>query len=77
MSMETNGEIQRESVKQPARAVSKKALQIELRELSADLGRLPTPEDVRQKSRYDLSLFLETFPTWGKALKAAKLEIQP
>jgi DNA modification methylase len=70
------GKVQRQSIKQEPRLVTKKALQLELRKLSVELGRLPTPEDVKEKSRYDLELFLETFPTWGKALKAAKLEIQ-
>ncbi len=74
--IENLGQVQRESIKQETRTVTKKALQLELRQLSSDLGRLPTPEDVKEKSRYDLELFLETFPTWGKALKAAKLEIQ-
>lgn len=73
------GQIQRQSVKQKSRSgrtVTKKALQLELRRLSLELGRLPTPEDVKEQSQYDLKLFLEMFPTWGKALKAAKLEIQ-
>ncbi|MEJ5310039.1 MAG: DNA methyltransferase [Anaerolineae bacterium] len=74
--IESLGQVQRQSVKQEARAITKKALQLELRKLSVELGRLPTPEDVKQKSQYNLELFLETFPTWGKALKAAKLEIQ-
>lgn len=75
--IEDLGQVQRQRVKQTSRTVTKKALQLELRHLSLDLGRLPTPEDVKEKSQYDLKLFLETFPTWGKALKAAKLEIQP
>ena len=70
------GQVQRQSIKQETRTVTKKALQLELRQLSLELGRLPTPEDVKEKSQYDLELFLEMFPTWGKALKAAKLEIQ-
>ncbi len=70
------GQVQRQSIKQETRAVTKKALQLELRQLLLELGRLPTPEDVKEKSQYDLELFLEMFPTWGKALKAAKLEIQ-
>lgn len=74
--IENLGQVQRHSVKQETRTVTKKALQLELRQLSAKLGRLPTPEDVKEKSQYDLELFLKTFPTWGKALKAAKLEIQ-
>lgn len=69
------GQVQRQSVKQASRTITKKALQLELRQITADLGRLPTPEEVKAKSRYDLELFLETFSTWGKALKAAKLDI--
>lgn len=71
------GQVQRQSIKQSSRSVTKKALQLELRQLSMELGRLPTPEDVKEKSQYDLELFFETFPTWGKALKAAKQEMQP
>jgi len=26
-------------------------------------------------SRYDLEVFFDRFPTWGKALKAAKLKV--
>ncbi len=74
--IENLGQVQRQSIKQESRSVTKKALQLELRQLTLDLGRLPTPEDVKEKSQYDLELFLKTFPTWGKALKAAKLEIQ-
>ena len=42
--------------------------------MAARLGRLPTPEDVEHMSKYDLSAFFDLFPTWGKVLKAAKLE---
>ena len=75
--VQEKGEVRRESIRQATRVVSKKALQLELRQLSVELGRLPTPEDVRKKSQYELSVFLETFPTWGKALKAAKVEKLP
>ncbi|MCI0560869.1 MAG: site-specific DNA-methyltransferase [Nitrososphaera sp.] len=74
--IETSGQVQRHSTKQSSRTVTKKALQLELRRLTLDLGRLPTPDDVKAKSEYGLELFLATFPTWGKALKAAKLEMQ-
>ena len=73
--LETSGEIQRQPVKQTSHSITKKALQLELRKLTMDLGRLPTPEDVKEKSRYSLDLYLSTFPSWGKALKAAKLEL--
>ncbi len=74
--MKENGSIERESIKKEKKAFSKKELQLELRELASELGRLPTPEDVKTKSKYDLQVFFDAFPTWGKALKAAKLEVQ-
>jgi site-specific DNA-methyltransferase (adenine-specific) len=70
------GYIPRVGVKKPSSPVTKKALQLELRQLAAELGRLPTPEDVQAKGTHDLGLFLELFPMWGKALKAAKLAVQ-
>lgn len=74
--VKTWGEIQRTSLRKPRASYTKKALQLELRELARQLGRLPTPEDVQRFSRYGLQAFIQTFPTWGKALKAAKLEIE-
>ncbi len=69
------GYVKRESLHKARRAYTKKELQLELRDLAARLGRLPTPEDVRTLSRYDVRVFFDVFPSWGKALKAAKLEI--
>ncbi len=74
--VERKGYIERKSTHKPQRKYTKKELQLELRRLAAKLGRLPTPEDVKRMSKYDLEVFFEMFPTWGKALKAAKLEIQ-
>ena len=74
--LQNSGEINRESIKKASLLVPKKTLQLELRHLAKELGRLPTQEDVKEKSQYDLNIFLETFPSWGKALKAAKLEVQ-
>ncbi|MCX7682978.1 MAG: site-specific DNA-methyltransferase [Anaerolineae bacterium] len=67
------GDVYRPPVPRSRSRYNKKALQLELREMARQLGRLPTPDDVRQMSRYGLEPFLEAFPTWGKALKAAKL----
>lgn len=67
------GDVYRPPVPRPRPRYNKKALQLELRDIARQLGRLPTPDDVRQMSRYGLEPFLEAFPTWGKALKAAKL----
>lgn len=71
--VEVWGDVYRPPVPRPRPRYNKKALQLELREIARRLGRLPTPEDVRRMSRYGLEPFLEAFPTWGKALKAAKL----
>ena len=73
--VERKGYVERKSIYRPQRKYTKKELQLELRGLAAKLGRLPTPEDVQKVSEYDLEVFFETFPTWGKALKAAKLEV--
>ncbi len=74
--VEQKGYVERKSVHKPQRKYTKKELQLELRDLAAKLGRLPTPGDVRDMSEYDLKLFFDLFPTWGKALKAAKLEVR-
>ncbi|NKQ35967.1 MAG: site-specific DNA-methyltransferase [Chloroflexi bacterium] len=69
------GFIFRPSSKQTSWEISKKELQIELRDLAAELGYLPTPNDVQKYGKYTLDVYFKAFPTWGKALKAAKLEI--
>jgi DNA modification methylase len=74
--VEQFGHVVRQSIPKQQRKFSKKALQLELRSLAEKLGRLPTPIDVANMSNYGIEVFLETFPTWGKALKAAKLEIR-
>ena len=74
MEVSANGFVSRNSVKRIRNNHSKKELQLELRSLARKLGRLPTPDDVEKNSIYDLAAFYATFPSWGKALKAAKLE---
>ncbi|MDZ7331706.1 MAG: DNA methyltransferase [candidate division KSB1 bacterium] len=74
--IEQNGFVRRPSIRKPQREYTKKELQLELRKLAAHLGRLPTPEDVRKMSQYDVQLFFDMFPSWNKALKAARLEVQ-
>ncbi len=69
------GFIPRKRQRRPPQNVTKKELQLELGRLARSLGRLPTEDDVKEMSKYELRLFRETFSTWGKALKAAKLEI--
>lgn len=73
--VKTKGYIKREPTKKFKKPVTKKQLQLELRELTKTLGRLPTEEDIRLMSKYSLEIFKENFPSLGKALKAAKLEM--
>jgi site-specific DNA-methyltransferase (adenine-specific) len=70
-----NGFVQRNTIHRQRSKVNKKALQLELKEIAKNLGRLPTPYDVKENSKFGLDIYLEAFPTWGKALKAAKLEV--
>ena len=74
--VQRRGYVERKSINKPQRKYTKKELQLELRDMAAKLGRLPTPEDAQRMSRYDLEVFFDMFPTWGKALKAAKLEVR-
>jgi site-specific DNA-methyltransferase (adenine-specific) len=69
------GSIPKKRQRRPPQNVTKKELQLELTRLARSLGRLPTEDDVRKMSKYDLELFHIAFSTWGKALKAAKLEM--
>ncbi|MBN1536407.1 MAG: site-specific DNA-methyltransferase [Anaerolineales bacterium] len=71
-----NGFVLRKTIHRQKSSINKKALQLELKELARNLGRLPTPNDVKENSKYGLDAYLEAFPTWGKALKAAKLEVR-
>lgn len=74
-SVERCGIVQRTSIQKPRREYSKRELQLQLRSLASKLGRLPTPDDVTNLTQYSPDVFLTVFPTWGKALKAAKLEV--
>ena len=70
------GKVLRVSTQKQSSKYSKKELQLELRRLSLVLGHLPTQEDVLKHGRYGLLPYLDSFTSWGKALKAAKLEFQ-
>ncbi len=74
-SIRESGSVIRGSTTKTKLAISKKELQLELRSIASELGRLPTPDDIERMSAYGLDAFLSTFPTWSKALKAAKLEV--
>jgi DNA modification methylase len=73
--LKENGFIERKSIKKKKKEHTKKELQLELRKLATELGRLPTQDDVVEFSSYELDIFLKEFLSWGKALKAAKLEV--
>jgi len=74
--LQTLGKVQRQGTKKTKNNYTKKALQLELQRIARQLGHLPTPEEVQKFSHYELEAFLETFPSWNKALKAAKIEGQ-
>ncbi|MCS6894706.1 MAG: site-specific DNA-methyltransferase [Bacteroidia bacterium] len=71
----TWGVVLREKQSRPRPKYNKKILQLELRRIALSLGRLPHPEDVEKLSHWGLKPFLETFQSWGKAIKAAKISI--
>jgi site-specific DNA-methyltransferase (adenine-specific) len=64
-------------IDKPARRLrggtSKRRLQIELMNLAAKLGRLPTRLDVERLSQYPLEAFDKAFRSWSEALKAARM----
>lgn len=73
--LKTNGFILRTSIEKKIRTITKKELQLELKEIALSLGRLPSEKEVENMSRYSIHLFKESFPTWSKALKAARVEL--
>jgi len=70
-----NGGIMKEPTRKQRRKYTKKELQLELRNIAKQLGRLPTPDEVKKVSKYEIEAYFDMFPTWNKALKAAKLEV--
>jgi len=55
-------------------AVSKKVLQLEVRQIVRKLGRLPTREEVRKMSKYPIKYFEDYFISWGEVCAAARHE---
>jgi site-specific DNA-methyltransferase (adenine-specific) len=53
-------------------AVSKKALQLEVKRIAQMLGRLPTREDVQKLGHYPIELYDRYFFSWGEACAAAR-----
>ena len=52
--------------------VSKKVLQLEVKGIAQQLGRLPTREDVEQLSQYPIQYFTDYFISWGEVCAAAR-----
>jgi hypothetical protein len=52
--------------------VSKKALQLDVKRIAGELGRLPTREEVRRLSRYPIEYFESYFVSWGEVCAAAR-----
>jgi site-specific DNA-methyltransferase (adenine-specific) len=52
--------------------VSKKALQLEVKRIANEIGRLPSKEDVKQLSRFPIEYFEQYFVSWGEVCAAAR-----
>lgn len=52
--------------------VTKKALQLEVKRVARQIGRLPTREDIRALGRYPLEYFDRYFLSWGEVCAAAR-----
>jgi DNA modification methylase len=53
-------------------AVRKKTLQLDVRRIAGDLGRLPTRDEVRERSPYPIEYFDTYFISWGEVCAAAR-----
>ena len=74
--LDKGGAILRVSTHRERSMVTKKELQLELLRHASQLGHLPTEADVRSNSKYPLETYLAAFPSFGKALRAAKVHEQ-
>jgi site-specific DNA-methyltransferase (adenine-specific) len=61
-----------ERLKKQKYAVSKKLLQLEVKNIATQIGRIPTREDVAQLSKYPLSYYDDYFISWGEVTAAAR-----
>lgn len=52
--------------------VSKKTLQLDVKRIAQQLGRLPTRKEVEQLSRYSISYYDNYFISWGEVCAAAR-----
>jgi site-specific DNA-methyltransferase (adenine-specific) len=52
--------------------VTKRALQLELRRLAAELGRAPTRDEAAERARYPIEYYDSRFRSWSEAVAAAR-----
>ena len=52
--------------------VSKKALQLEVKRIANEIGRLPSKDDVRMLSKFPIEYFEQYFVSWGEVCAAAR-----
>jgi site-specific DNA-methyltransferase (adenine-specific) len=52
--------------------VSKKTLQLDVKRIALELGRLPTREEVQARSKYPMEYFEKYFVSWGEVCAAAR-----
>jgi site-specific DNA-methyltransferase (adenine-specific) len=52
--------------------VSKKALQLEIKRIAGEMGRLPTKEEVSKLSQFPIEYFEQYFVSWGEVCAAAR-----
>lgn len=52
--------------------VSKKTLQLEVKRIANEIGRLPSKDDVRELSKFPIEYFEQYFVSWGEVCAAAR-----
>jgi site-specific DNA-methyltransferase (adenine-specific) len=52
--------------------VSKKTLQLEVKRIATELGRMPQPGDVKLGSKFPMRYFNNYFSSWGEVCAAAR-----
>lgn len=70
MPIAKNSRVQR--VTKRKYAVSKKTLQLDVRRIARELGRLPTRQEVVERSPYPMEYFEQYFLSWGEVCAAAR-----
>ncbi|MDR1225437.1 MAG: hypothetical protein LBK47_00880 [Prevotellaceae bacterium] len=61
-----------ERLKKQKYEVSKKVLQLEIKNISKQLGHIPTKEEVKELSKFPLEYFEDYFISWGEVTAAAR-----